>query len=148
MHLPFPRVGGRAPNVGLSIPSGDNVAPPFGVPINFKHFGHEPLTLSPKKNPSSSVYPIPLPLLDVFNSKRALAYPFRLFLLSLTLLKQPNLRMFFDHLTPTQNVSNPLQEASEDDQRNDIHCPKRSDHLQFLLEFLHVIDPERKNKEP
>ena len=79
-HRPFPRVGGTAPGVGLSIPSGDNSVLPGGVPLNFRHFGHKPLITGSKKNPSSLVYLILSPLPLVFNAKRALPYPFRSFL--------------------------------------------------------------------
>lgn len=86
MRLPFLRVGGMALRVGLSILSGDNIVPPFGEPLNFRHFGHQPLTTGSKKNPSSLLYPIPLPLLLAFNLKRALSYPFRFYFLFPTLL--------------------------------------------------------------
>lgn len=80
MRLPFPRVGGRERSAGLSILPGDNFVPPFGEGLNFKPFGQEPPTTGSKKNPSSSLYPIPSPLLLVFNPKRALSYPFWPFL--------------------------------------------------------------------
>jgi hypothetical protein len=47
-----------------------------------------------KKNPSSLLYPIPLPLLLAFNTKWALSYPFCFCLLFQTFLKQPKSRGF------------------------------------------------------
>jgi hypothetical protein len=79
---PFLLVAGRTQSLGLSRPSGDNITLPFGEPLYFRHFGHEPLTtgsyhpLVGKRNPSCSLYPIPLPLLLTFNPKRPLVYPF------------------------------------------------------------------------
>ena len=115
---PFPRVGGRVPNVGLSIPSGDNIVLPFGVPLHFRHCGHGPRTTGSKKNPSSSVCPMPSPVLPAFNPNRALPYPVCVCLLFPTLLKQPKSRLLI--LIQINLLLLPLTSTFRS--RNSFHC--------------------------
>ena len=94
MRLPFLPAGGMAPHVGRSTLSGDNSVPPSGTHLNFRHFGHHPLTTGSKKNPSSLRCLIPLLPLLAFNAKRALPYPFCFLHLSSALAKVPKSRLF------------------------------------------------------
>jgi hypothetical protein len=61
MPLPFPPVGGRVPNVGLSIPFGANFVLPSGAHPHFRPFGHAPLTTGSIRKLFSSAYTIPWP---------------------------------------------------------------------------------------
>ena len=63
--------------------------------IQFRHFGPDPLITGSKRNPFSSFYTIPLPVLPALNTKRALAYPF-LFLLFLIFLKQLKSKILYN----------------------------------------------------
>jgi hypothetical protein len=95
MRLPFRPVGGTAPNVGRSIPSGVSSVLPAGASHNFKPFGHGPPTTGSIKKLSSSLFPMPWRLRLVANTKRALAYPFCFTSRSSALAKVPKSRPFF-----------------------------------------------------